>query len=400
MTPLGERGTVVRGVTYKKHQAVDQPRAGYVQLLRATNIDGTRGGRLSGDDSLYVPEELVREDQRLRAGDLVLSASSGSLSAVGKCAPVTTDFVGATFGAFCAVLRPADTDEAPFLRWVLQGPSFRDYVTQVAAGTNINNLKPGDLAAFPVPAWRLSAQRTVVAAIDDAFARIDAVESELVAVGTSARHLMLAASREALGLGRSDGEHQLVPLSALVTNLDKQRVPVNRKERDARPGEIPYYGATGQVGWIDAPLFDEDLVLLGEDGVAFLDPWSTKAYRVSGPSWVNNHAHVLRPDRTKVNDRYLCLALNHIDYSGFVNGTTRLKLTQGQMNQLPIPTPGIEAQLEAVGMVEAVESIVGRVHEEVDSVRVQLQALRASVLYRALSGQLPGVNFMPTASAA
>lgn len=78
-----------------------------------------------------------------------------------------------------------------------------------------------------------------------------------------------------------------LPKSYIVTNLenivdilDSQRVPINAKEREGRKGPIPYYGATGQVGWIDDWLFDEELILLGEDGAPFLDPHRPKAYIV------------------------------------------------------------------------------------------------------------------------
>ena len=67
-------------------------------------------------------------------------------------------------------------------------------------------------------------------------------------------------------------------LEDVVDILDSQRVPVNAKERENRKAKIPYYGATGQVGWIDDYLFDEELVLLGEDGAPFLDANKQKAY--------------------------------------------------------------------------------------------------------------------------
>lgn len=74
---------------------------------------------------------------------------------------------------------------------------------------------------------------------------------------------------------------EIANLQDVVDILDSMRVPVNAKERSTRQGEIPYYGATGQVGWIDKYLFDEQLVLLGEDGAPFLDPLKQKGY-VSG----------------------------------------------------------------------------------------------------------------------
>ena len=82
--------------------------------------------------------------------------------------------------------------------------------------------------------------------------------------------------------------------------LDRHRIPVNSEEREkriaARPDNqlVPYYGATGQVGWIDEHIFNEELVLLGEDGAPFLERDKAVAYNIRGRSGVNNHAHVLR----------------------------------------------------------------------------------------------------------
>jgi type I restriction enzyme, S subunit len=135
-----------------------------------------------------------------------------------------------------------------------------------------------------------------------------------------------------------------VPLGELVDILDNLRVPVNSTERASRLGSIPYYGATGQVGTIDQAIFDETLILLGEDGVPFLDPTKHKAYEISGPSWVNNHAHVIRARPELINQRYLLHFLNSFNYSGYVNGATRLKLTQGDMRRIPVPLPTLEKQ--------------------------------------------------------
>ena len=83
-------------------------------------------------------------------------------------------------------------------------------------------------------------------------------------------------------------------LETCVEILDSKRIPINSRERQQRLGNIPYYGATGQVGTIDDYLFDEELVLLGEDGAPFFDSFKNKAYLINDKSWVNNHAHVLK----------------------------------------------------------------------------------------------------------
>ena len=121
-------------------------------------------------------------------------------------------------------------------------------------------------------------------------------------------------------------------LEESVDILDSQRKPINRKERNSRiEGKsesdlFPYFGATGQVGWIDDFLFNEELVLLGEDGAPFLNPVKDTAYIIRGKSWVNNHAHVLRAINNLIINEYLCYYLNSMNYRTYVTGTTRLKL--------------------------------------------------------------------------
>ena len=140
-------------------------------------------------------------------------------------------------------------------------------------------------------------------------------------------------------------------LGDLVDVLDSRRVPVSAAERAKRPGSIPYYGATGPVGSIDRALFDEPLLLLGEDGVGFFDNSKSKAYLIDGPAWVNNHAHVLRA-RDGVERRWLLHYLNQFDYEGYANGTTRLKLTQGSMRSMPVPLPPLDEQHRIVAVLE------------------------------------------------
>lgn len=141
-------------------------------------------------------------------------------------------------------------------------------------------------------------------------------------------------------------------LGALVDVLDSRRVPLSAQERALRPGDVPYYGATGQVGWIDEALFDESLILLGEDGVQFFDRDKPKAYPITGRSWVNNHAHVLRPRIDLIDQRFLLHYLNWFDYGGYANGTTRLKLTQSAMRQIPVLLPQLDEQEHIVEILE------------------------------------------------
>jgi type I restriction enzyme S subunit len=177
-------------------------------------------------------------------------------------------------------------------------------------------------------------------------------------------------------------------LEDCVEILDKIRVPVNSDERCNRKGGIPYYGATGQVGWIDDFLFDEQLVLLGEDGAPFLDKSKPIAYIIEGKSWVNNHAHVLKAIRGLITNHFIKHVLDAIDFHDFVNGTTRLKLTQAAMRDIPVLLPPYAEQERIVAKVEALLARVNAVRQRLAKVPPILKRFRQAVLAAACSGRL------------
>lgn len=184
------------------------------------------------------------------------------------------------------------------------------------------------------------------------------------------------------------------PLDECVSILDGKRVPINSSEREQRvagkseQGLIPYYGATGQVGWIDTHIFDEELVLLGEDGAPFLEFGKDKAYLVRGKSWVNNHAHVLRAKEQLTTNSYLLHYLNTFDYHGYVTGTTRLKLNQAQMRRFPVPLAPLPEQHRIVAKIEELFSRLDAGVAALKRVQTALKRYKASVLKAACEGRL------------
>jgi type I restriction enzyme S subunit len=177
-------------------------------------------------------------------------------------------------------------------------------------------------------------------------------------------------------------------LEAAVEIRDDLRIPVNADERAHRSGPYPYYGATGQVGWIDDYLMDGEYVLLGEDGAPFLDPVKEKAYIVSGKCWVNNHAHVLHCLEGMGNNRYLMYVLNAVDYHSVVNGTTRLKLTQSAMRQMFIPLAPFSEQNRIVAIIEQQFSRLDSGVASLHSAKAKTKQYRASLLKSAVEGEL------------
>ena len=152
-------------------------------------------------------------------------------------------------------------------------------------------------------------------------------------------------------LGDMPAHWEVKRLAWLTECLDGQRVPLNAQERNSMSGKYPYWGANSIVDYIDRWLFDEELVLLGEDGAPFFDGNREVAFAVNGKIWVNNHAHVLRP-KPQVHPKFLASVLNCVDYRAFIDGSTRDKLTQGDMNTIPIQFPPLPEQRAIAGFLD------------------------------------------------
>ena len=184
----------------------------------------------------------------------------------------------------------------------------------------------------------------------------------------------------------------VVPFTEAVDICDTFRKPINSSERASRikgkeQSELyPYYGATGQVGFIDDYITDGEYVLLGEDGAPFLDAFSKKAYIISGKTWVNNHAHVLK---SKTNNKFLCYYLNSFNYKGYVSGTTRLKLTQAEMKRIPVPVPPLSEQERIVSRIEELFSQLDAGVETLKKTKAQLAVYRQAVLKEAFESVIP-----------
>ena len=164
--------------------------------------------------------------------------------------------------------------------------------------------------------------------------------------------------REGRGERPSAGEQQggtvkkgwtAVPLGELCDVLDNKRKPITKRDRET--GEYPYYGATGIKDYVSGYIFDEPLVLVGEDGAKWASGDQT-AFAIEGKCWVNNHAHVLRPHRTRLIDNWLIHFFFYSDLSEFVSGLTVPKLNQGNLREILIPLPPLAEQQRIVGLLD------------------------------------------------
>lgn len=153
------------------------------------------------------------------------------------------------------------------------------------------------------------------------------------------------------------GNHNwdVVELGDVVEVMDRLRKPITKSDR--KSGKYPYYGATGVLDYIDNFIFNERLVLLGEDGAKW-GPGERSSFIADGEYWVNNHAHVLKPIDNKIIDSYLVNLLNEMDLLPYITGVTVPKLNQEKMRGIKIPLPPIEIQREIVAELDGYQKII------------------------------------------
>lgn len=168
-------------------------------------------------------------------------------------------------------------------------------------------------------------------------------------------------------------------LAEVADFLDNQRKPVTASDRV--PGPYPYYGANGQQDSVKDYIFDDELVLLAEDGGYFGSKTRPVAYRVSGKCWINNHAHVLKnkPGISDIN--FLGYSLMYYDVTPYISGTTRAKLNKSQAGEIPLNIPSIQVQKKIVDKLNAIKKA-----EELIDLQIQkTEELSESIMLNVVS---------------
>lgn len=170
---LGDLAKVIRGVTYKKHDAQEYEFEGCIPLMRANNI----GHTINFNNLVYIPKHLVKEEQILVSGDLLIAISSGSLDLVGKAAKVDSD-INSTFGAFCAVIRPVSPELWNYFGLFFKTPLYRLQTSKAGKGIGINNISKESLDNLLVAIPPLPEQHRIVAKVDELMALCDQLEQQ------------------------------------------------------------------------------------------------------------------------------------------------------------------------------------------------------------------------------
>ena len=163
--------------------------------------------------------------------------------------------------------------------------------------------------------------------------------------------------------------------------FDSKRIPLSKQQREKRKGNIPYYGATSVMDYVDEAIFDDIYLLVGEDGSVLKEDGTPFTQYIWGKSWVNNHAHVLK-GRNGISTEHLMIFIQQTNISAYITGAVQLKLNQKNMNSIPF--------LKANNAINAffaeyIESLYAKIRKNFDENKV-LEATRDLLLPKLLSG--------------
>lgn len=267
--------------------------------------------------------------------------------------------------------------------WLVYYLNYAD-LSPFISGLTVPKLNQGQMREIPVPVAPLPEQQRIVTKLDAAFAALAEAQAHVERNRANARELF-ESYLNGVFEGKGDGwmEYTLPDLS---DNLDSRRVPITKSDRKAGP--YPYYGASGIVDHVHDFIFDEECLLISEDGANLLMRSTPIAFSVSGKYWVNNHAHILR-FRDRATHKLVEHYLESIDLSPWITGAAQPKLNQSAMNSIPIWLPvDLNAREDLVQKLDAIQQETKQLESTYQQKLMELEGLKKGLLGAAFRGEL------------
>lgn len=344
------------------------------------NSDGNglpfyQGKKDFGEKFIEAPTVWTTQTTKIaRAGDILMSVRAP----VGPVNFATEDIC---IGRGLAAIRgkPDVDHDFLFYQFLHLQPKISGSEGAVFASISKTQIEALQVVAPPLPE-----QRRIVAILDEAFAGIAAARANAEQNRKNARGVFQSRRESIFEKCRRD--HVPSRLDRICENLDSRRIPITKSVR--KEGEYPYYGASGIVDHVAEYIFDEDALLVSEDGANLLARSTPIAFSVSGKYWVNNHAHILKFDQMPT-QRFVEFYIESINVAQYVTGAAQPKLNQAALNSIPIPLPvSLEEQSRVVAAIEVLEQETQHLESLYTRKLAALDELKQSLLQQAFSGAL------------
>ena len=177
-------------------------------------------------------------------------------------------------------------------------------------------------------------------------------------------------------------------LESCTINRDNERIPVASAIRSKQQQKkYDYYGAAGIIDKVDNYIFNERLLLVGEDGANLLSRAKNNAFFAEGKFWVNNHAHILDSYPKKVLD-FVAIVINSMNLEKYISGSAQPKLSQDNLNRIPIPLPPLAEQQRIVAEIERWFSLIDTIEQGKENLQNTIKQTKNKILDLAIHGKL------------
>jgi type I restriction enzyme, S subunit len=340
--PLGSLAEFKNGLNYSKKN--------FGKGMKVINVKDFKDYTFAKLDDLdeINPKGIVREKDLLQEGDILFVRSNGNRELIGRSVFVAGLKERISHSAFTIRGRFVSQKAHPrFYAYLFRTPFIRQTFSSYGGGTNISNLNQQILNALQVPLPPLETQRNIASIIS---AYDDLIENNTRRIKTL-EEMARMIYREWFVNFRFPGHEKVnmvdSPLGMIpegwevktfedvALNFDRLRKPLSSMQRESRKGPYPYYGAAKVFDYIDDYIFDGEYLLVAEDGSVITPDRKPVLQMTSGKFWANNHTHIIR-GKQPVSTEFLYLRLSELDISGYVTGAAQPKITQANMNRIPV----------------------------------------------------------------
>jgi type I restriction enzyme S subunit len=407
---ISEVGNLLRGINYKKQDATNYAGDNYAPILRANNINV----ELNYNDLVYVPKKYIHEDQFIKTGDIVFAMSSGSKHLVGKSAKARSNFNG-SFGAFCAVFRSFENINKDFIAYFFQSPYYKQLISEISKGTNINNLKREHILDLDFPLPPLSEQQQIVSKIEELFSELDKGKQQLETVRQQLKTYRQAVLKWAfegrftnknIKDGQLTEEWKWVKFSEVVKDFIRGPFGSSLKKEFFTPRGYKVYEQQNAIYqsielgryFVSDKKFQElrRFEVLPNDYIVSCSGTIGKLFRIpdNAPKGLINQALlIIRINRDILLDKYFYYQFTSQSFQKLIikdaKGTAMLNLAGVKdMKEVPILLPPIVDQIIIVQEIETRLSVCDKMEETIENSLQQVESLRQSILKQAFEGKL------------
>ncbi|WP_302653159.1 restriction endonuclease subunit S [uncultured Clostridium sp.] len=264
---------------------------------------------------------------------------------------VNINNIEACIGRGLGAIRATSSSNYKYLYYAIQ--KYNNQLKKASQGSTFEAINSNDLKGLKLPIPHIDEQEKIALILSNVDEQIDNVDALIEKNKELKKGLMQTLLTKGIGhtkfkkteIGEIPEEWDVKKLECVFEILDSMRKPIKASDREKIEGNIPYYGASGVIDWINDYIFDEELILLGEDGENLNSRNSDLAFKISGKTWVNNHAHVFRViNKKECNIDFMVYYLEAKDYSIYIAGSAQPKITQAQCRKFLLPLPEKQEQ--------------------------------------------------------